>query len=404
MNVKQIDSNSLIDMVFHLKWKSDTASHTDAYQASRINIWRDYFPKILLENLEGKQAGESFEIHLNSDELLPKFREQNLINIRRNQFDPARAGMDWGQPSIGRFYPRGMLKDLAGIFKGNIQPFRCVEINNGHMKVDLNHPLAGRNVVVSGIVGKVEDKKSERGGTSVDWMEILTDGPGMQSRWDNRQTDFFSEPAFNRDDESPDSFFYREPRFVQHIDDTAIEMVKNTYDRFLQEGMDVLDRMSSWTSHLPEGLKLGRVVGVGLNDRELKKNSRLSETIVQDLNLSPQLPFASHSFDSVVCSLSVEYLTQPVEVFEEVARVLHKDGYFIVTFSNRWFPTKAIHIWKELHEFERMGMVMEYFLRSKSFKNLQTYSIRGLPRPHGDRYFPDLLYSDPVYAVWGQKR
>ena len=403
MDLKRVDSNSTVDMVFHLKWKSDTASHTDAYQASRINIWRDYFPDFLLEKLQGKQAGESFEIHINSDELLPKLTERDLIDIRRRQFDPARAGLDLKPPAIGRFYPRGVLKDLAGIFRGNVQPFRCVGVDNGQMKVDLNHPLAGRGIVISGIVGKVEDKKSERGGTSVDWMEILTNGPGMQSRWDNRQTDFFSDQALKRDDESPDSLFYGEPRFVQHIDDTAIEMVKNTYGRFLQEDMDVLDLMSSWTSHLPESLNLGRVAGVGLNDPELKKNSRLSERVVQDLNRSPKLPFDSDSFDAVVCTVSVEYLVEPIKVFEEVARVLRKDGYFIVTFSNRWFPTKAIQIWKELHEFERMGMVMEYFLRSKRFKNLQTYSIRGLPRPHEDRYFPDLLYSDPVYAVWGQK-
>ena len=114
--------------------------------------------------------------------------------------------------------------------------------------------------------------------------------------------------------------------------------------------------------------------------------------------------FESNSFDAVVCTVSIEYLIDPLAVSAEVSRVLRPDGYFIVTFSNRWFPTKAIKIWKELHEFERMGMVLEYFIRSGGFKDLQTYSIRGLPRPHDDKYFPDLWYSDPVYAVWGQKR
>lgn len=167
--------------------------------------------------------------------------------------------------------------------------------------------------------------------------------------------------------------------------------------------MEVLDLMSSWQSHLPDRINLKRLAGLGLNDRELKQNSRLSEHVVQDLNLSPKLPFESNSFDVAVCSVSVEYLVNPLAVFEEAARVLRNDGYFIVTFSNRWFPAKAIKIWKELHEFERMGMVLEYFIRSGGFKDLQTYSFRGLPRPHDDKYFPDLRYSDPVYAVWGQK-
>jgi SAM-dependent methyltransferase len=101
--------------------------------------------------------------------------------------------------------------------------------------------------------------------------------------------------------------------------------------------------------------------------------------------------------------LSIEYLVDPMAIFEEISRVLRPGGQFIVTFSNRWFPPKAVSIWSELHEFERMGLVLEYFLRSGRFNHLHTYSMRGLPRPHGDKYFPSLMYSDPVYAVWGQK-
>jgi len=391
-------------MVFHLKWRSDEVLHTDAYQASRINIWRDYFPPVLHDVIRGKQAGEGFEIRLDSEDLLPQVNGQGSLKIKNKQFDITRARIPMGPPALGRFYPRGILRDVSGVFRANVQPFRCVNLNNGHMTVDLNHPLAGKGIVLSGVVGKVDSKQTERGGSSVDWMDVLTDGPGMQGRWNSQQTDFFSTEALSREDATPDSRFYKEPRFVQHIDDTAIEVVKNTYGRFLKDGMAVLDLMSSWKSHLPDGLNLERVVGLGLNDRELNENSQLSEHVVQDLNQYPRLPFESDSFDAVVCTVSVEYLNNPTAVFDQVARILRNNGYFIVTVSNRWFPTKAIRIWKELHEFERMGMITEYFLRSDRFKNLQTYSIRGLPRPHDDKYFPDLPYSDPVYAVWGQKR
>jgi FKBP-type peptidyl-prolyl cis-trans isomerase 2/SAM-dependent methyltransferase len=400
---RRIDSDSTVDMVFHLKWKSDGVAHTDGYQASRINIWRDYIPPSLLEEINGKQAGESFKLQLTSNDFIQEYAKQSLFQIKNRQFDPQSTLGAKANPAVGRFYPKGILKSVAGVFSANVQPFRLVHVNNGNMMVDFNHPLAGKELILSGIVGKVENKATERGGSSVDWMEVLTTGPGMQARWQGQQTDFFSADVFIRDDETPDTRFYSEPRLVQHIDDTAIEMIKNTYGRFLKDDMDVLDLMSSWQSHLPEKLNLRRLVGLGLSDLELKKNSRLSEHVVQDLNLSPVLPFESDSFDAVVCTVSVEYLTSPLAIFEEVTRVLRDDGYFIVTFSNRWFPTKAIRIWKELHEFERMGMVLEYFSRSGGFKNLQTYSFRGLPRLHDDKYFPDLLYSDPVYAVWGQK-
>ena len=399
----RIDSDSIVDMIFHLKWKSGFATHTDGYQASRINIWRDFFPPELLEKMVDRQAGERIEVHLKAGDVLPPFDSQNLIQVRGDQFGQGTVRNATATPGIGRFYPKGMLNNVPGIFKANIQPCRCVEINNGHMTVDLNHPLSGKDLALSAVVGKVETKDVERGGTSVDWMEVLTSGPGMQARWRDRQSDYFPPGAFRRDDETPDALFYEKPRYVQHIDTTAIEMVKNTYGRFLSDDMQVLDLMSSWQSHLPENINSERTVGLGLNEQELKKNTHLTEKVVQDLNLITKLPFESNSFDAVICTVSVEYLVHPLAVFAEVARILRSDGYFIVMFSNRWFPTKAIKIWKELHEFERMGLVLEYFIRSGAFKNLQTYSIRGLPRPHDDKYYPDLLYSDPIYAVWGQK-
>ena len=403
MDLKRIEADSIVDMVFHLKWKSDAAIHTDGYQASRINVWRDYLPPFLLDKMSGRQAGERIEFRPKIGDIVPVFDKKILFKVRSNQFDRRLALDTIAKPGAGRFYPKGMLKNIAGVFSANIEPFRCIQLNNGHMMVDFNHALSGKELVLSSVIGKVETKDTERGGSSVDWMEILTTGPGMQGRWQSQQTDFFFDGAFSREDESLDSRFYSEPRFVQHIDDTAIEMVKNTYGRFLKDDMEVMDLMSSWQSHLPANLSFSRLVGLGLNERELKKNSRLTERLVQNLNVNSKLPFESNSFDVVVCTVSVEYLINPLAVFEEVSRLLRSDGYFVVTFSNRWFPTKAIKIWKELHEFERMGMVLEYFIRSGGFKNLQTYSIRGLPRPHGDKYFPDLRYSDPVYAVWGQK-
>jgi SAM-dependent methyltransferase len=168
--------------------------------------------------------------------------------------------------------------------------------------------------------------------------------------------------------------------------------------------MRVLDLMSSWKSHLPQGLRLEQVSGLGLNEKELAKNYDLTDWVVHDLNKNPILPYEAESYDAAVCTVSVEYLIDPETVFKEIGRILRPGGIFIVTFSNRWFPEKVIHIWKELHDFERMGLVMEYFRRSQMFKDLETYSIRGLPRPENDKYFPDLMESDPIYAVWGYRK
>jgi SAM-dependent methyltransferase len=107
-------------------------------------------------------------------------------------------------------------------------------------------------------------------------------------------------------------------------------------------------------------------------------------------------------FDVAVCSVSVEYLTRPMEVFRELRRVLKPGAAFIVTFSDRWFPTKVIALWKELHAFERMGLVLDYFRRAGGYAQLATESWRGWPRPEDDQYASSLLLSDPVFAVWGR--
>jgi hypothetical protein len=394
----------MVDLILNLKWKSGYASHTDSYQASQVNIWRDFLPPVLLDLIMYKEVGEQLQVPIEKKEAVAAFSSQNLFDIKRTQFACTLNQGGIAVPRLGRFYPKGMLKGINGIFSANVQPFRCVGLNNGHMTVDLNHPLAGKELDLSVVIGKIEAKSIERGGTSVDWMEKLTSGPGMQARWQTQPTDYFSGDAFERDDEQPDEKFYQQPRYVHHIDGTAREMVKNTYGRLLTDGMQVLDLMSSWESHIPTNRYLDRVVGLGLNEKELERNPQLNGFHLHDLNENATLPFESSAFDAVVNTVSVEYLTDPLAVFKEVSRILRPDGYFIVTFSNRWFPSKSIKIWQELHEYERMGLVLEYFLRTGDFKDLQTYSIRGLPRPHDDKYFPEMWYSDPVYAVWGRKK
>ena len=128
--------------------------------------------------------------------------------------------------------------------------------------------------------------------------------------------------AFARADESPDTIFYQDSRFVTHIDDGAIGAITAYYADSIKPGSDLLDLCSSWISHLPADLTLGRVAGLGMNAAELGRNERLGEYVVQDLNANPILPFEDASFDVVTNVVSVDYLTRPLEVFKEMHRVL----------------------------------------------------------------------------------
>lgn len=386
---------------FQFDWKSEYAKHSDCFVAQQVNFWRDIFPPDLYENLMNKMSGESISLKFARGKIVPPSNSQKSRKIKRRQFNDQFKPGELVAPRLGRFYPKGILTDIAGIFRINMEPFRLTGIDNGSLSVDFNHPLSLYDVNISAKIQKVWGKSGERGGTANDWMESASAGPGMQARWSGYPTDFFSDNPFARSDERKDTLFYENPRFVGHIDDTAIENVSAIYADFLAPGMKVLDLMSSWQSHLPENPDLSEVVGLGLNQQELAENPRLTDYLVHDLNENTRMPFGNEEFDAIICTVSIEYLTKPFDVFRELGRILKPGGVLVVTFSNRWFPPKAISIWSQIHEFERVGMVTEYFLESSLFTDLSTFSIRGLPRPDHDKYAKQFALSDPVYAVAG---
>jgi SAM-dependent methyltransferase len=198
---------------------------------------------------------------------------------------------------------------------------------------------------------------------------------------------------FKRYDESDDSAFYLYPRLTAHIDDPACAaLTRLLREEFPPDGR-ILDLMSSYVSHLPPDVPYAEVVGLGMNDHELRLNEQLHSSLVQDLNQNPILPFADASFDGAACTVSVQYLTRPVEVFAEVGRVLRPGAPFVVSFSNRCFPSKAVQIWVNTGDAQHLELVRRYFEVSGRFSD-----IRALDRS------PRRWLSDPLYAVIGRAR
>jgi SAM-dependent methyltransferase/FKBP-type peptidyl-prolyl cis-trans isomerase 2 len=401
--VAHIDQNNLATLEFEMAWQSEAGKHREQYLARNVNFWRDILPGELYQPLLGSQEGDRVRCSFSPGDATPPYRSTHVHTLNQNQFERRIVNGRPITPRYGRFYPKGLLKGLGGVYSENIEPFRCGHVESSDLTVDLNHPLSKHALDVTATVREVREKPTDRGGKLTDWMEETTIGPGMQARKNGKPTDFFSDNPFVRADESNDAVFYEKPRLVSHIDDQARQHIGEIYGAMLRPGMDVLDLMSSWQSHIPESLPLSSLTGLGLNREEMKRNPQLLGYVVHDLNLNPVLPFDDKSFDAVVCSVSVEYLTRPSDVFMETARILRPGGLFIHTFSNRWFPPKAISLWSELSEFERVGLVLEYFMESGAYENLETQSIRGWPRPKTDRYYGQIFTADPVYAVWGHK-
>ena len=196
--------------------------------------------------------------------------------------------------------------------------------------------------------------------------------------------------AFSKADGSDDATFYAPARLVTHIDDAATQALTALYRATLPAGGVLLDLMSSWISHLPPEMAFAEVIGQGMNTEELRTNSRLSRSFVQNLNRTPTLPLEAESCDAALCCVGVQYLQRPLEVFAEILRVLRPGSPFIVSFSNRCFPTKAVAIWQSLDDSGHAALVRLYLERA-GFHDVTTDVLQD-----GSR-------SDPLIAVTGRR-
>ena len=197
---------------------------------------------------------------------------------------------------------------------------------------------------------------------------------------------------FAKEDSSDDSLFYDIPRLVTHIDDNACMVLKGYYRSLLKDGDIVLDLMSSWVSHLPEEINYSRVSAQGMNKVELEANPQLTDFIVQNLNINQVLPYGDEEFDLCTIAVSVQYLTSPVRVFEEIARILKPNGKCCISFSNRMFPAKAILAWRMSSNEDHCNLVTQYFKKKEKFGEVL---IAKLVEENG--------YYDPLFAVIGKK-
>ena len=371
----------------------------------KFSVWReaDILPAGIGSKIPGMAAGDRAEAGVASGDVVGAWRADRQLGTALSSFDTHhRRGLEV-RPRVGRFYPQGFFHGVKGIFEDAIEPARITGLSDRGMDLDLNHPLARFPLRVGLRVDQVLPGFDRRGGRCISPLDDLLRHAGLAAPlWNGDETDYGDDvDGLSRMDSRDDSTFYATPRMVQHLDDRALQTVNALYRRLIPGHAEVLDLMASFDSHL-QGVDIAGLHLLGMNPEELAANTPAQERTVQDLNETPALPLQDGSLDAVICTASIEYLTRPRDVLAETRRVLRPGGLFAVTFSNRWFPTKAIRIWSELHEFERVGMVTQW-LQHAGFTGLQTFSSRGWPRPGDDRHAGETPYSDPVYAVWGFK-
>ena len=199
-------------------------------------------------------------------------------------------------------------------------------------------------------------------------------------------------------DETDDTEFYSTPKFVYHLDSNFRNNLSALYKKEIKNNSSVLDLMSSWDSYLPKNIKYKKVIGHGLNKEELDKNKALNNYWVQNFNTNQKIPLENETIDYCLMVAAWQYLQFPEKIAEEIARILNKNGKFIISFSNRAFWHKAPNIWTYSSENERIIYVRNILVAN------------GFSEPNVIKKFTQeksllpFLNNDPFYCLISEKK
>jgi len=200
-------------------------------------------------------------------------------------------------------------------------------------------------------------------------------------------------------DESNDEEFYSEPKFVYHLDSNFRQYLSQVYKDEIDENSTVLDLMSSWDSYLPKENSYQKVIGHGLNQKELERNNILDSFWVQNFNLNQDIRLENGSIDYCLMVAAWQYLQYPENLTKEISRILSDKGKIIVSFSNRAFWHKAPNIWTTSTEDERVQYVRKVLI-SNGFKEPRI--IKKFNEP--DLNIFNFFKKDPFYCLIATKK
>lgn len=403
-NPNTVHKNSIISAFAGIRWQSHDCTFSDWYYLPDIHLNRDFLPPEITLKLRGMRPGSEVSHRFSAGELIEERLPDLQFTVARTQFQPP-SGLKPLAPRYGRWYPWKFLENLNLPNDGRKYSFRITDIQGDRITIDKNHPLADKTIELSIKIEAIRATETDERKRCKDIPAIVTaNGPGMQDCLAN-ETDFFPDCPFQRFDEGNDAEFFKRPDFSPFWDTAALDQVAQLYRQLIPEKAQILDLMAGAHSPLQEaGIPQVQVTCAGLNKKEMAANNQCNKQFKLDVNRISGLAFGSNQFDTVLIHAAIEYVIQPRLLFAELKRVLKPAGMVIISFSNRSIPQKTIQIWASADEFERPAIILSYLRSTTGFTHFNSFSMRGLWRPETDKLADQLPFSDPVFAIWAEKK
>lgn len=403
--LERVMPDSVLAIEAGLHWLGEDCRFDDWRFFPRYRVGFDQLPQQLQDQLCGLRCGDLISRHFIRGELLPTWQRDRFYTMKRNQFQPRLQKDTTITPAIGRFYPASWFSGFSQLHADINKTGRVITIDNQHLSVDFNHPLAGKDIDITLRIESIQPSDSNDGRPPEDILALLSDdGPGMQNRISGQETEFWQNNPFHRLDEAPDGEFFNQPSFQPFWDKTALLQVSRFYHQQVTTHSRLLDLMAGVHSPLAEADVLAHsVCCAGLNQLELDHNPICDQSQVLDVNRITHLPYTDASFDAVLIHAAFEYVVDPGQLLAEIQRILRPEGQLIISYTDRFVVEKAVRCWSMTHAFERMGLLLAYLRNCHGLGQFQSQSWRGRHRPSDDALAKQLKLSDPVFIISAKK-
>eukprot|EP00566_Odontella_aurita_P008415 CAMPEP_0113556372 /NCGR_PEP_ID=MMETSP0015_2-20120614/17222_1 /TAXON_ID=2838 /ORGANISM="Odontella" /LENGTH=655 /DNA_ID=CAMNT_0000457725 /DNA_START=272 /DNA_END=2239 /DNA_ORIENTATION=- /assembly_acc=CAM_ASM_000160 len=196
------------------------------------------------------------------------------------------------------------------------------------------------------------------------------------------------------------------------LDPEAAEQLTSHYEFYLRDGMSVLEFGAAENSYLPEGLALSRLVGVGASTDMMDRNPALTEKLVVDLNdvvadngidSDDLRKLGSNTFDVIVMANTIDFLTNPREVFKSAWNLLKPGGLMMVPFMSKdayveKFERAQTKMWRDMNDDQHMWIAGSFFQFSAGdgWESLKGFDVS----PEGAK----IDDGGPLSGLMGQKK
>ncbi|GAA4427133.1 FKBP-type peptidyl-prolyl cis-trans isomerase [Pontibacter saemangeumensis] len=154
----KIEKNKVVTLTYELRIMDENG------EQSLIETANEEHPMVFIygmsglpdqfeDNLEGLSTGDNFDFKLDTEDGYGEYNEEAVVELPKNVFEVEGSVPD-NMLEEGNFIP---MTDS----EGNQLQGRVVEIGEETVKMDFNHPLAGKELFFKGKVEKVREATQE---------------------------------------------------------------------------------------------------------------------------------------------------------------------------------------------------------------------------------------------------